>query len=100
MRILAGTGSPEPLLRRPRSRIAGCEELESEGPRCKCQRHIKIVRGTINGFFQITRVSSANLPARTRARARSACIGLTQAKLSPSLLMLFLFLFLPVLGNP
>jgi hypothetical protein len=36
LRILAGTGSPEPMLHRPRSGIAGCEELESEGPRCKC----------------------------------------------------------------
>jgi hypothetical protein len=37
LRILAGLGSPEPLLRRPQSGIAGCEELESEGPRRKCQ---------------------------------------------------------------
>jgi hypothetical protein len=31
LRILAGTGSPEPLLRRPRSRTSVREELESEG---------------------------------------------------------------------
>jgi hypothetical protein len=37
------------------------------------------------------------LCAKTPERARSACIGLAQAKLSPSLLMLFLFL--PDLGN-
>jgi hypothetical protein len=27
----AGTGSPEPLLRRPRSGISGCEEIERGG---------------------------------------------------------------------
>jgi hypothetical protein len=50
--------------------------------------------------IRTARVLCAKTPARARTRARSACIGLTRAKLSSSLLMLFLFLFLPDLGNP
>jgi hypothetical protein len=50
--------------------------------------------------FQITRVPGEKLAAQTRARARSACIRLARAKLSPVLLMLSFFLFLPDLENP
>jgi hypothetical protein len=32
LRILASTGSPEPLLRRPQSETLVHEELENEGP--------------------------------------------------------------------
>jgi hypothetical protein len=37
--------------------------------------------------FQITRVPGEKLAARTRAWARSACIGLARAELSPVLLL-------------
>jgi hypothetical protein len=50
--------------------------------------------------FKITKVPGEKLVARTRVRARSTCIGLAQAELSPVLLMLSFFLFLPDLGNP
>jgi hypothetical protein len=50
--------------------------------------------------FQITRVPGKKLAARTRARARSAFIGLARAELSPILSKFSFFLFLPDLGNP
>jgi hypothetical protein len=89
LRFPAVLGSSELLLRRPRSGTSIHEELESEGPlRKESVTHRNSARDSLQ-VFQIAKVFYANLTPR----ARSACIGLTRAKLSPLLLMLFLFLF-------
>jgi hypothetical protein len=65
----AGLGSPEPLLRHPRSGTSIREELESEGPlRKELVTHVNSAKGSLR-VIRTARVLSAKTPVRARASA-------------------------------
>jgi hypothetical protein len=79
----ASTGSPEPLLRRPRSGTSIREELESEGPlREVSKTHVNSAKDSLR-VIQTARVLYAKMPARARAgafRLGMGRIGLVSAR--------------------
>jgi hypothetical protein len=82
LRYSASTGSPEPLLRRPRSRISTCEEIEKG--RAYLRMSLTQRNSAMASFkvFQILRVFCVNLIPRARAGALSSVRGPAWASLA------------------
>jgi hypothetical protein len=87
LRFLADTGSPEPLLRRPRSGTSIREGIESEGPRRK-------MSVTHRNSAQESLKEQGPLRKENTAGALSPVCGPTRASFSPPLFTISLFLFL------